>query len=119
PMDRHETVVGNLPGMVLHANYIEALLDERYFKPIPWLDYIFGFLLFYVIELIWYHHAPWRALLWGLAVITGAFVLLSLLVVHVGWYINPVAISLLALIIRFSHLLLFPKAPSHAREGSP
>jgi len=30
--DPHDTVVGHVPGVVLQANYIESLLDERYFK---------------------------------------------------------------------------------------
>jgi CHASE2 domain-containing sensor protein len=29
--DMHESVVGRVPGVVLQANYIESLLDERYF----------------------------------------------------------------------------------------
>ena len=33
--DLHETSVGPLTGMYLHANYIEALLDDRYMKEVP------------------------------------------------------------------------------------
>ncbi len=29
--DNHESVLGRVPGVVLQANYIEALLDDRYF----------------------------------------------------------------------------------------
>ncbi len=29
--DRHDSVVGRVPGVVLQANYIESLLDDRYF----------------------------------------------------------------------------------------
>jgi hypothetical protein len=32
--DQHKSVIGELPGYVLQANYIEALLDDRCFRPI-------------------------------------------------------------------------------------
>lgn len=35
--DHHNTVMGDMPGYALHANYIEALLDDRYFRPVPFL----------------------------------------------------------------------------------
>jgi hypothetical protein len=39
-VDRHDTVVGNLPGYVLQANYIESLLDDRLIRPMPALSWI-------------------------------------------------------------------------------
>lgn len=33
--DEHETSVGPMLGMYLHANYIETLLDDRYMKEVP------------------------------------------------------------------------------------
>jgi hypothetical protein len=36
-------------------------------------------------------------------------------VVHVGWYVNPVTVSVLALVIHLSHLL-FDRARRLARE---
>jgi CHASE2 domain-containing sensor protein len=49
--DMHETSVGPMTGMYLQANYIEALLDDRYMKEIPALpallfDLIVGALLY-------------------------------------------------------------------------
>jgi hypothetical protein len=32
--DQHESVFDEVPGYILQANYIEALLDDRYFRPI-------------------------------------------------------------------------------------
>jgi len=32
--DLHHTVLRDMPGFVIHANYIEALLDEHYLKTI-------------------------------------------------------------------------------------
>ncbi len=37
--------------------------------------------------------------------------LLYLIVVHAGWYVNPSAIGMLALVIKFSELI-FTKVPS-------
>jgi len=58
--DFHPSVIGTVPGVVLQANYIESLLDGRYFTPVPfwpaflvnlalslgigWLFYRFSFL---------------------------------------------------------------------------
>jgi len=51
PYDVHETSVGPLTGMYLQANYIEALLDDRYMKevsavPALLFDLIVGALLY-------------------------------------------------------------------------
>ena len=35
PLDTHRTLIGIVPGVVLHAEYIEALLEDRVYKPIP------------------------------------------------------------------------------------
>jgi CHASE2 domain-containing sensor protein len=40
-VDAYETPAGMMAGMYLHANYIEALLDERYQKEVPlWLGLV-------------------------------------------------------------------------------
>jgi len=40
-VDAYETPAGTMAGMYLHANYIEALLDERYQKEVPlWLGLV-------------------------------------------------------------------------------
>lgn len=40
--DNHESVIGNVPGYVLHANYLESLLDDRYLSPVnPFLEFAF------------------------------------------------------------------------------
>lgn len=39
--DKHASVVGDVPGYLLHANYIESLLDDRYFRPVyPVLEFV-------------------------------------------------------------------------------
>jgi CHASE2 domain-containing sensor protein len=40
-VDAYDTPAGTMAGMYLHANYIEALLDERYQKEVPlWLGLV-------------------------------------------------------------------------------
>lgn len=34
-VDQHSTPVGDIPGVFMHANYVEALLDTRYYHPVP------------------------------------------------------------------------------------
>jgi CHASE2 domain-containing sensor protein len=116
-LDEHRSVVGPVPGYVLQANYVEALLDERYFEPAPWLDYALGLLIFAALELVLvvFHRSFWRVVAGMVAVVTGTVLLLYLLVVHVGWYVNPVTVSVLALVIHLSHLL-FDRARRLARE---
>ncbi len=51
-VDRHDTPVGPMQGMYLHANYIEALLDDRYQREVPVLvglgfDLLAGGALYY------------------------------------------------------------------------
>ena len=43
-LDDHLTIVGRMSGLLVQANYIEALLDDRLFRPMPVLDYALGFL---------------------------------------------------------------------------
>jgi CHASE2 domain-containing sensor protein len=43
-VDSHRSPVGNIRGMYLHANYIEALLDDRYSREVPlWFALAFDF----------------------------------------------------------------------------
>jgi len=106
--DMHDTVVGPVSGVFVQANYIEALLDRRYFRPVPWLDYALGVVLFAVVTLLplaWSTH-PWVALLAvaGAVVVTMGLVLALLLLY--GLYVNPVGVGVLALLIDGSHTVL-------------
>jgi hypothetical protein len=94
-LDLHQTVIGNVQGMVLQANYIEALLDERYFSPAPkWVDYLVGFLLFAALEASLLIASALRAIGSAALVLVIAFVLLSLAVRYLGYYVSPVVSAL-------------------------
>jgi CHASE2 domain-containing sensor protein len=94
-IDRHSTVIGNdIPGYILQANYVEALLDERYFEPVAWwVDYLVGFLFFLAIEASLRQRSAFRCIAGVLGIIAITFVLLSLTVRYLGYYLNPVTVS--------------------------
>ncbi len=51
--DMWDSPVGRVPGAVLQANYIEALLDDRYLQPCPWwVQIILGFFVLALIDLV-------------------------------------------------------------------
>jgi hypothetical protein len=50
--DWHQTVIGSMPGFALQANYIESLLDDRYYQLIPrWLEILLAVLCFVGIDI--------------------------------------------------------------------
>ncbi|HEY2987461.1 MAG TPA: CHASE2 domain-containing protein [Candidatus Binatia bacterium] len=130
-MDSHYSVIGYVPGIILHANYIEALLDQRYFKPVGWwMNYGVGFLIYFAFHfvLVKHHHAMQearrrdvvlvflKALGWSMVVVAGAIVLLYLTVIHTGWYVNPVTMGLVAFVIKLGELI-FAAVPRGAGEA--
>jgi CHASE2 domain-containing sensor protein len=101
-MDVHASVVGKLPGMYMQANYIEALLDDRYFRPIPVLDYMLGFLIVAALELILvlFGNSWWKAFLLIAGLLVSTVILLYLLVKIPGWYVNPLSVGVIAVMLK-------------------
>jgi hypothetical protein len=105
--DFHASVIGTVPGVVLQANYIESLLDDRYFKPVPfWAAFLVNALLLLLIVLIFYwamrtgNVSPETALGASLLVICSAWILTYLLTLHLGYYLVvwfPGGVALVAL----------------------
>jgi CHASE2 domain-containing sensor protein len=105
--DRHKSVVGNLPGYLMQANFIEALLDDRYYRAMPVLDYVYGFLFLAALELI--------LILYRTQLIKIAFFIALLLLATVGvlwltvklthWYVDPVPLSLTAVVVKIFSVL--------------
>lgn len=56
--DTHQSVVGNVPGIILQANYIESLVDGRVFKPleIGWQIVLIGLWLWMLGYIAWRSH---------------------------------------------------------------
>jgi CHASE2 domain-containing sensor protein len=130
--DSHFSVIGHVPGYVLQANYIEALLDQRYFKPVGWwTNYGAGFLIFLAFHwvLIRHQHAleassgrrvVWlfmKAAFWCGVVILATIAALYLIVVHVGWYVNPATMGIVAFLMKFAELIFGMIPRSGGREG--
>ena len=60
--DQHNTVLGKVSGYLLHANYAEALLDDRYASPLsPWLELLLAALSILIIVLIFDISEEWEA----------------------------------------------------------
>lgn len=105
-LDSHPTVVGAIPGLYLQANYIEALIDDRYFRPVPVLDYTIGFLFLLILELILTFSTHWWSKMLLIVVLCFSSVgLLYLFIKLLGWYVNPVPLGATAILIKLVHPL--------------
>ena len=61
-IDLHNSALGRVPGYLLHANYAEALLDDRYASPLsPWLEVLLAALGILIIVLIFDISEEWEA----------------------------------------------------------
>jgi hypothetical protein len=104
--DEFPSIVGRLPGFYLQANYIEALLDDRYYTPGgPWLDYGVAFLFLVALELILvvYHHDVIRIVFFCACLVVGSGIFLYLAIMLASVYIDPVAVSATAILIKLLH----------------
>ena len=78
--DMHGTTIGELPGAILHANYIEAMINKAYLRPLnPWIQLIVSLIWFGAIEWIFVHYTATHRPLYALAVsllVSGGFILI-------------------------------------------
>ena len=91
--DKHDSPVGTLEGYLIHANYVEALLDSRYFYRVPWLVNMLAMLvMIVVVEIVIYRCTA------------------------LAWYVPAILLVLLCLfffigellLVQFAHILLAP-----------
>ena len=63
-IDLHESVIGEISGVVLQANYVESLLDDRYLSPVnKWISLLVNLLWVVIVELCFaYSSSPKRGL---------------------------------------------------------
>jgi CHASE2 domain-containing sensor protein len=125
--DNHNSIIGEVPGFYLQANYIEALLDDRVFRPVhPLVNYALGFLIFAIFEYILIKNLkkPFWAIVKVLALLVATTVVLYLAVVHSGYYLNPATVGLLAIFINLGHLAIArseeheePQKELHHQQG--
>jgi CHASE2 domain-containing sensor protein len=104
--DSYPSILGRVSGFYLQANYIEALLDDRFYAPGgPVASYGFAFLFFLSIELVLirFHGRPLAALFWIGALSAAALMLLFVIIMFVSVYIDPVGITVTAVVLKLLH----------------
>jgi hypothetical protein len=105
--DVHHTILGPMPGFVIHANYIESLLDEHYLKAISiWWQLAISAVWFLLMEIPFWRIETGTAKPLAIALVVWIFV--SILVYYVavvnwGYYTALFAPSLIALLLRSTH----------------
>jgi CHASE2 domain-containing sensor protein len=104
--DEWDTVAGEMPGYIVNANYIEALLDDHYLKPVAfWWQLALSIVWVLLIELPFHPHwqlAKNTALLISLLIwLAVAFSVYYFAVVLAGYFTVLFVPSLVALLIRF------------------
>ncbi len=110
--DQHATVLGYLPGVLLHANYVEALLDERVFEGVPWLlELSIAVLVAVAFEYIFIVSNGARQLVFRVLLLSCvAFALSYATVMSAGRYLNPWSVSMGTLVLK-----ILGKVPEWAR----
>jgi CHASE2 domain-containing sensor protein len=98
----HDSVLGYTPGIILQANYIEALLDGRFLSqsPLP-LQILLSFLCFAAIEIV-FEFIPkiWAALPIAVLVVVVFYAMSYLAMVQFGYYLDLWIPSALALLLK-------------------
>lgn len=114
--DVHDSVVNTkIPGFILQANYIEAILNKKDFESIYGLDYFIGFCIFFAVYYYDYEKNKWWESLMAMALIFGVpYLIIKTFAWYLHIFINPITISSLGLVIIILHLLL-PKRQSHQK----
>jgi hypothetical protein len=87
--DTHISVLGDVHGLLLQANYIECLLDDRVLLPVPcWIELAASLFLLALIEFTFRFLAesPVIALVFALAWILSSCLLCYLIVLQFGYY---------------------------------
>jgi hypothetical protein len=108
--DMHETLQGRLPGSLIQASYIEALLDWRYLRPAPlWLQIPFGVGWIALFEWIFRQErsSAWKAPIYALAICVGLGILIYYIAaVNFGFYFSLWPPGLATITIRIAHYFL-------------
>jgi CHASE2 domain-containing sensor protein len=102
--DKHLSPIGEVDGFVLHANYIEALLDQRYFTPVHSLvNLFFGILVFIAILSSLRVPDPVKRVVMLMMTLAISYLSIFFLVMFLGFYLNPTFVSGSWLVIIIAH----------------
>jgi hypothetical protein len=101
--EMRESVVGTVPGYILQANYIESLLDDRYFLPLSGpLQVLLSFFLFGLIEMFFRRlQPPERALAASVGALILVWVFSWLVLAIFGLFLGIWLPGMIALIGRY------------------
>jgi CHASE2 domain-containing sensor protein len=104
-IDRHDSVIGEVSGVVLQANYIESILDSRLLKPVHgWLSISIAVAWLGLTELLFrlLPGHPHRALALALAATVVVWIFLyDLFLMQWGYYLVLWPPSIIAIFIRY------------------
>jgi len=108
-IDRWDSVIGEVPGAVLQANYIESILDSRLLKPVEgWLSVVAALAWLGLIEVIFrlWANNPHRAVLTAFLATAVVWVLLyDVALMQWGYYLVLWPPSIVAILWRYVLLL--------------
>jgi CHASE2 domain-containing sensor protein len=88
--DYLSTVLGDVPGYVLQANYIEALLDDRLLWQLPrWLQFALMLVVFLAVQMAFSAEGgPFRGLAYAFSLVSALFMLALISATMRGWYFD-------------------------------
>lgn len=116
-VDRYDTPVGPMQGMYLHANYIEALLDDRYQREVPILfglgfDLVVGGALYYFFHKA--HSTRGRVFVLGvfLAPLVASYIVFANLNLYLD-FILPLSACFVHLVVEIGRDYLHLTRPSN------
>jgi CHASE2 domain-containing sensor protein len=90
--DRHATPVGELPGVLLHANYTEALLDNRIYFGSSWVVvFLVNLVVLTGLDIVCERFPLWKAIT-ILATFLFAWFVITKLSVFVLHYYLPISL---------------------------
>jgi hypothetical protein len=87
--DQHQSVLGTVPGVVLQANYLESILDDRYFRPINQvLEVTMMIACFLIIEMLFDHSSLFKALLTSVAFVIFLWLISYVVILQWGYFLS-------------------------------
>jgi hypothetical protein len=115
-----DSVVGQVPGYLLQANYMEGLLDDRVFSPVsPWITVSASLLLFAAIESMFrlYRSRPIKAVVLAFCSIALAWLVCYVLVLAFGYYLSLWVPGVIVVLGEFISLLLERRSPDLGQKN--
>lgn len=120
--DLQPTIVGSMMGYYLQANYIEALLDDRFLTPVhPAFNVALSLILLTFMELILtlFHDSLWKSLFWVGVLGVGSMAVILQFIMYAKLYVDPSLVTATYVVLRLSHLAFSKVVTPHLRGAPP